>query len=110
MSYSVTGTNITLTRGDTFNAIISINQSDGEPYIPVEGDKIRFAMKTTYDDAEPILDINIPIDTMTLTLNPEDTKGLKFGKYVYDIQLTKANGVVDTFITKASIRITEEVY
>ena len=52
---------------------------------------------------------DIPIDTLTLTLLPEDTKDLSFGKYVYDIQLTKADGTVDTFITKATIKITEEV-
>lgn len=34
MSYSVQGTTITLTRGDTFMALISITQSDGNPYIP----------------------------------------------------------------------------
>ena len=109
MSYSVSGTAITLTRGDTFMASISITQQDGTPYVPSEGDKVRFAMKTKYQDPEPLLTKEIPIDTMTLLLNPEDTKNLSFGKYVYDIQLTKADGTVDTFITKASIKLTEEV-
>ena len=48
MSYSVQGTTITLTRGDTFMALISITQSDGSQYFPVEGDSIRFAMKRSY--------------------------------------------------------------
>lgn len=34
--------------------------------------------------------------------------GTKYG-IAYDIQLTKADGTVDTFITKATIKITEEV-
>lgn len=38
MSYNVQGTTITLTRGDTFMALISITQSDGNPYVPNEGD------------------------------------------------------------------------
>lgn len=109
MSYNVSGTTITLTRGDTFVAIITITDSDGEPYVPVVGDSIRFAMKSTYSDAEPLLVKEIPIDTMKLTLEPEDTTNLKFGQYVYDIQLTKATGEVDTFITMAKIKITEEV-
>ena len=109
MSYSISGTTITLTRGDTMAARVSITKSDGELYVPVEGDKIRFAMKEKYTDEEPLIVKDIPIDTMELLLNPEDTSNLNFGKYVYDIQLTKANGVVDTFITKAVIRITEEV-
>lgn len=57
----------------------------------------------------PLLVKDIPIDTMRLTLNPEDTKDFDFGKYVYDIQLTKEDGTVDTFITKTTIKITEEV-
>ena len=99
MSYSITGTTITLTRGDTFEALVSATKKDGTPYIPVEGDVIRFAMKENYDDARPLLVKEIPIDTMMLMLEPSDTADLNFGKYVYDIQLTKANGKVDTFIT-----------
>lgn len=109
MSYSITGTTITLTRGDTFEALVSATKKDGTPYIPGEGDSIRFAMKENYYDARPLLVKEIPIDTMMLILEPEDTSGLNFGKYVYDIQLTKANGKVDTFITKATLKLSEEV-
>ena len=45
----------------------------------------------------------------TITLTRGDTADLNFGKYVYDIQLTKANGKVDTFITKATLKLSEEV-
>lgn len=86
MSYSVSGTTITLTRGDTFVALISITKQDGTPYVPNDGDKVRFAMKAKYEDPEPLVVKDIPIDTLTLTLHPEDTKDLSFGKYVYDIQ------------------------
>lgn len=97
MSYNITGTTITLTRGDTFEALVSATKRDGTQYIPVAGDTIRFAMKENYDDPRPLLVKDIPIDTMMLTLEPQDTADLNFGKYVYDIQLTKANGKVDTF-------------
>lgn len=110
MSFSVSGTTITLTRGDTFEADISITNSDGTVYEPVDGDSIRFAMKAQYSDPKPLLVKDIPIDTMKLILDPEDTADFAFGKYVYDIQLTKSTGEVDTFITKAIIRLTEEVY
>lgn len=109
MSYSVQGTTITLTRGDTFMALVSIAQSDGSPYLPIEGDTVRFAMKSSYTEEEPLLVKDIPIETMKLVLEPEDTKTLAFGKYVYDVQLTKVTGEVDTFITKGIIKITEEV-
>lgn len=110
MSYSVSGTTITLTRGDSFIAEISITDQDNKPYIPVAGDSVRFAMKASYEDAEPLLVKNVPIDTMKLVLDPEDTKHISFGKYVYDIELTKATGEVDTFITKAMFKIMEEVH
>lgn len=109
MSYSVSGTTITMTRGDTFRAQVSIKNPDGEEYIPTEGDCVRFAMKETWDDARPLLVKEIPIESMTLILKPEDTKDFAFGNYVYDIQLTKSTGEVDTFIAKAKIKLTEEV-
>ena len=109
MSYSVSGTTITLTRGDTFKAQISITDRNGNPYVPKDGDKVRFAMKTTYSDPEPLVNIDIPIDTLILVIKPEDTHGLPFGNYVYDIQLTKENGEVDTFITTSKLKLTEEI-
>lgn len=110
MSYNISGTTITLTRGDTFMAQISITDSNGNPYVPAEGDSVRFAMKSHYTDSEPLLVKDIPIDTLKLILEPADTKEFDFGTYVYDIQLTKTTGEVDTFITTAKIKITEEVY
>jgi hypothetical protein len=47
---------------------------------------------------------------MELVINPEDTKNLAFSSYVYDIELTKEDGTVDTFIDRAKIKITEEVH
>lgn len=109
MSYSVNGTTITLTRGDTFMATVSITNPDGSEYVPVDGDAIRFALKESYDDEDTLLEKDIPIDTMQLVLRPEDTKVLKFGKYVYDIQITTKDGIVCTFIAKAQFKLTEEV-
>lgn len=108
MGYSVQGTAITLTRGDTFCAFVSIMQADGTLYLPAEGDSMRFAMKRSYGDKEVLLKKDVPIDSMKLALEPGDTKPLEFGKYVYDIQLTKATGEVDTFI-KGTVKIMEEV-
>lgn len=109
MSYSVKGTTITLTRGDTFAADIGIFQPNGEPYTPNIGDKIRFALKQSVKDEKCLIIKEIPIETMKLVLLPEDTKNLSFGNYVYDIQLTKSNGEVDTFITKSILILKEEI-
>lgn len=109
MSCKVIGTSISLTRGDTFKGTVNIMYADGTAYEPVEGDSVRFALKKTYNDNEPLLEKDIPINTLLLHIAPEDTKNLSYGKYVYDIQLTRSNGDVDTFITKATFRVTEEV-
>lgn len=109
MSYSVKKTTIYLTRGDTFRAVISLKDAEGEIYTPVAGESIRFAMKNDYGDAEPLLLISVPIDTLELVIRPEDTKELPFGNYVWDMQITRANGDIDTFITKAQLVLTEEV-
>lgn len=39
MSYNITGTTITLTRGDTFEALVSATKRDGTQYIPVSSAK-----------------------------------------------------------------------
>lgn len=109
MSFKVKRNIIFLTRGDTFKATLTINNPDGSVYTPVEGDKIRFALKENVEDEECLILRDIPIDTMLLVLYPEDTKSLEFGSYVYDIQLTKANGDVDTFITASKLKLTAEV-
>lgn len=51
----------------------------------------------------------IPTSTMILHLDPEDTKDLGFGEYVYDVELTFANGDVDTFINNAKFILAPEV-
>lgn len=109
MSFKVRNNTIYLTRGDTFKAHLTITYPDGSIYTPVEGDSIRFALKETIDDEECLIYRAIPIDTMLLVLYPTDTQTLEFGTYVYDIQLTKANGDVDTFITASKFKITAEV-
>ena len=65
--------------------------------------------KTAYTDKTPLIEKDVPISTMILRLNPEDTKSLPFGDYVYDLELTTAAGDVDTFIASESFVLTPEV-
>ena len=103
----ITGNTIEMTRGDTLTATITILDGSGQAYVPVEQDVIRFAVKhadmtlgrKAYKDANPLINKTIPNDTLVLQLNPADTKQLDFGAYDYDIELTHADGAVDTFIS-----------
>ena len=109
--YEINGTSIELTRGDSFYCTVGMkNKDDGTDYEPQEGDVVRFALKKKYTDEDPLILKQIPIDTMVLHLEPEDTKELAFGTYCYDVELTKANGDVDTFIAEAEFELTKEVY
>ena len=119
--YSIDGQKITLTRGDTLilKVGIYIEDTNGErqEYTPVAGDKVRFALKrnkmnakkTAYTDPEPLIKKAIPIETMVLRLDTEDTAPLLFGDYVYDIQITFVDGTVDTFIDNQPFILTPEV-
>lgn len=118
MSSKVSKNKITLTRGDTFTTVLTLTRSDGTEYTPVEGDSIRFALKhpdmnrqgTEYVDEQPLIEKSIPYDTLQLKLDPNDTKELGFGKYVYDIEITYANGDVDTVIAATDFTLTPEVH
>lgn len=111
MAYSIdTNTNnITLVRGDYFPCNIAMTKND-EPFIPTNG-TLRFAVKKKYTDADDKVLIvkQIPLDTMLLELESADTKDLRFGEYVYDIEYTDVNGRPDTFIS-AKFFLAEEVY
>ena len=112
---NINGTTIEMTRGDTFAADVEILNPDGSAYEVQSGDVVRFAVKsarmragnTEYADARPL--ILKTVRNLHFQLEPDDTKKLPFGAYKYDIELTKANGVVDTFINNADFRLVPEV-
>lgn len=103
--------NITLTRGDTLTlTVILLHEVDPvppateptiEPYVPVEGDVIRFAVSKGYK-AEPGYELKfsktIPNDTLTFTCTTLETS-LEYRDYNYDVEITHADGCVDTFIS-----------
>ena len=99
---------ISLTRGDYFAANIDMLVGE-ESYTPTGG-SCRFALKRNYRDPDDkcLLNIDIPLNTLLLEIEGDDTKPFGFGCYVYDIQYTDASGHPDTFI-KGKFNITEEV-
>lgn len=100
--------NITLVRGDYLAIVIDMKKNDVE-YTPTEG-TLRFAVKKSFMDPDRNVLINkeIPLTTRLLELESSDTKNLKFGTYVYDIEYTDAKGHPDTFIS-AKFVLAEEV-
>ena len=113
----ITKNKISMTRGDTLRLLVNLKDGE-EDYTPVEGDSIRFAVKgkalnqngSDYLDDEPLIVKQVDMSTMLLTLDPADTKSLGFGSYVYDMEITYANGDVDTFIPPTEFVLTPEVH
>ena len=101
---------IKLTRGDTLPLEITIiDKITGEPYEPVEGDSCRFALSVGYvedDDYELILEKPVPLDELAITLTSAETK-IPYSTYNYDVQITHADGTIETFIS-SKITITGE--
>ena len=101
---------ITITRGDTLETPVDIELESGKDFYPSNGDRIRFALKKRYSDSKPIIIKSIDGENLILRLDAEETKALSPGRYVYDIELTTAEGYVDTFIDRGEFYVTEEVY
>lgn len=100
---------ISMIRGDSFMATLSIEDEYGVAYTPQEGDTLVFTMKRSIDDSEPALVKNIPIDTVKLTIIPEDTQSLDVGTYVYSVKLKKTSGEVYTVISASFLTLIREV-
>lgn len=64
MSHSISGTNISLTRGDSLFLEIGLTEN-GEEYTPEDGSSLRFALKGSYEDASQVISI-LPISEITL--------------------------------------------
>ena len=94
---SITLDSIHLTRGDSATVVVDIQNEDGSDYTPETGDTIRFAAKRYLNDGDADIVIDIDPEQMMLEFKPGDTKGLDFGSYFYDVQLTTASGDVYTF-------------
>ena len=108
---TVVNNTITLVRGDTVEIPVTLRLRNGEEYVPSEGDVIRFALKDGYGDDVPVLIHKVlPNDSLILRLESCETKEIMAKKkpYVYDVELTTANGYVDTFV-RGIVNVLEEV-
>ena len=108
---TVVNNTITLVRGDTVEIPLTLRLRNGEKYIPSEGDVVRFALKDGYGDDVPVLIHKVlPNDSLILRLESCETKEIMARKkpYVYDVELTTANGYVDT-VVRGIVNVLEEV-
>ena len=108
----IQGTNISMTRGDSEAIKVAVKDTLGNVIPLLSGDTIHFTVRkhtlsttkiiekiiTEFDDGEALI-----------TIDPQDTNDLSFASYVYDIQLTRENGMVKTIVPPSQFLITGEV-
>ena len=101
---------IHLTRGDTARFSIGqiVNTITNTNYTPTAEDTVTMTIKKTVLQADPFVQIIVPGGEV-LHIKPEDTKAMAFGKYVYDIQITMADGDVYTIVPPATFDLLKEV-
>lgn len=99
---------IELTRGDTARLTVTVTNDDGEEYEVQSTDILTLSIKKRVKDSEALVS-KMLVGSTTFHIEPGDTSGLPFGKYVYDVQITTAEGDVYTVIAPSEFKIAEEV-
>lgn len=98
---------IKIIRGDTSRFEVDIFNQNNEPYELQEGDKLVFTVKKNV--STKCIALQKQITGATFTITHDDTKNMAYGKYVYDVQLTQANGDVTTVIPPSLFYLDAEV-
>lgn len=103
---TIKGTNISMVRGDSETLTVTCS----EPFSARDSVTL-----TVREDVEsPIVFQKTvtafgPEGEAVIDFDHEDTEGLDFGNYVYDIQLTRADGTVTTLVKVSRLTLEEEV-
>lgn len=105
--FKVVDNNISMIRGDSGVFKISITDTDGKPVELTKGDVLTFTLRGAVRN--PTITMQKIIAGGELNIKPSDTEGLAFGAYVYDIELKRADGYVDTIIPPHKFLLMEEV-
>lgn len=110
----IQGTNIYLTRGDTAYFTLIVVDQDDQPIEITGGDKVVFTVKTSVYTKNVIFQIpGTPSpgeeNKVEFEVKPAHTQELDYGRYFYDIQLTRENGDVFTIVTPSVFFVGDEV-
>lgn len=102
----IQGTNISMVRGDSESITVTIS-----PTAFTTGDTVYLTVR---EDAEEPIAFQKAVTEFdngaaVIGIDHSDTEGLEFGTYVYDVQLTRADGTVTTLVPISRFKLTEEV-
>ena len=106
----ISGTDLSMIRGDTETLVISCQEEDGTPRPFVAGDKVTMTVAAPLVPQRLEKTISIFVDgTAVITLTHMDTNDLPPGEYTYDVQLTAADGTVKTIIPPSRFALKGDV-
>ena len=102
---TLSGTNISMTRGDTETLTIRCSV----PF--ADGDAVYMTVRESADAAVEFQKIVTEFDAgaAVIVIDHEDTEGMAFGSYLYDIQAVRASGEVKTLVKPSKLTLTEEI-
>ena len=115
---------ITLTRGDDCKINIDITTTDGEAYVPAEGETVKLYVKKeglekSLEEQATLIEKTFQKVTvqegdaeeekikLVAEIADTDTKDLETGTYKYGVKLSTADGKVYTVITPSNFIIQE---
>ena len=100
------GTNLTMTRGDTEELIVSCS----DPFR--DGDEVAMTVRESADspvEFQKIVREFSEEGKAVIVIDHEDTEGMNFGTFLYDIQITREDGEVKTPVKPSKFTLTEEI-
>lgn len=105
---------IELTRGDSASIIFGAKDAQGNDYIPVTGDELKFAVAKKVG-ADPIFEVANTMDVdaesfWTINIPASVTSDMKFTDYAYDVQLKSGSSVTTIIGQTDSITPTFRVW
>ncbi len=109
----ISGTKIRMIRGDSEAMTVILRDADHNSIPFEDGDTVYFTVKENSHTAEKLVWKKIQSFSNEgiahIDIDPEDTKDLNYGRYVYDVQVTFKDGTVKTIIPMSSFTIEDEV-
>ena len=107
---------ITMVRGDTLIIAVDVLDENGAAYNPAADDEIIITVREWSDEGEIVLqkdqddaDVVVVAGGWTIEIEPADTEDWEYIPYVYDIEVTLADGYKQTIIPYAPFTLTKEV-
>lgn len=105
--FKISNKTISITRGDTGTFSLTIKNANGETY-DYSNDTVLFTVKKDTNAELPLIQKTV-VYGENIIIEPSDTSELAYGDYVYDIQVTTEDDVVDTIIPPSKFVILPEV-